>query len=137
MSVQPDLVISSLDASRIEALLFGHQSVKGGNTRALEEELDRAEIVAPEKVPANVVTMNSQVRFRIAESGATFTHTLVYPDRAGSVEDGISILAPVGSAMLGLAEGESIQWPRPDGRPLTVKIDEILYQPERAGELHR
>lgn len=137
MSQLPNLVISSLDASRLEGLLFGPKALKGGDTRALEVELERAEIVDPENVPANVVTMNSRVRFLIVETGETFTQTLVYPDRTGSVEDAISILAPVGSAMLGLAEGDSIAWPRPNGRTLTVRIDEILFQPERAGELHR
>ena len=137
MSKQPNLVISSLDASRLEGLLFGRNSVRGGDTQALAKELERAEIFDPENVPANVVTMNSLVRFLIVESGATFTKTLIYPDGASSVEDGISVLAPVGSAMLGLSQGESIEWPRPDGQTLTVKIDEILFQPERAGQLHK
>lgn len=130
------IVLTSRDYERLEALL---ESLPAGglpNKAALEAELERAEVVAPEQVPRNVVTMNSTVRFTIAQSGEEFTLTLVYPKDA--TEPGrISVLAPVGSALLGLAVGDELDWPRPGGGVSTVRVTHILYQPERAGELHR
>src|SRR5690606_8874145 len=102
---------------------------------ALQAEIDRAQIVEPEEVPPDVVTMNSTVRFSIAETGEEFCLTLVYPKDAGK-EDRISLLAPVGSALLGLSVGDVLEWPRPGGGVSTVKVEEVVYQPERAGELH-
>jgi regulator of nucleoside diphosphate kinase len=61
----------------------------------------------------------------------------VYPKDVSGDADGISVLAPVGSALLGLSVGDEIQWPRPGGGVSTVRVDEVLYQPERSGELHR
>jgi len=80
--------------------------------------------------------MNSTVRFTIVQSGEEFTLRLVYPKDAGEA-DRISVLAPVGSALLGLAVGAELDWPRPGGGVSTVRVTDVLYQPERAGELHR
>lgn len=129
---QPHLVISSLDLDRIEQLLGNHPQ-----HLALQEELDRAEIREPADMPPDVVTMNSTVRFRMQNSGSEFCLTLVYPKDAQGDESKISVLAPVGSALLGLKVGDSIAWPGPAGRTIQVEILEVVYQPERAGELHR
>lgn len=137
MAVRPNIVISSLDADRLEAVLYGNGGKNLPGRDDLLIELERADIVAPEQIPPNVVTMNSRVRFKATDTGSTFCYTLVYPDKVDSSGETLSILAPIGSALLGLAEGESIEWPSPDGRTLSVTIDEILYQPERAGDLHR
>ena len=104
---------------------------------ALEAELARAEIVEPEAIPPNVVTMNSTVRFTIAEAGEEFRLTLVYPKDVGGEHERISVLAPVGSALLGLSVGDELEWPRPGGGKSTVRVIDVLYQPERSGELHR
>ena len=103
----------------------------------LEEELERAAVVAPEDIPGDVVTMNSTVKFRVDASNEEFTLTLVYPKDMDTSNDKISILAPVGSALLGLSRGDEIDWPRPGGGVLHVRIDEITYQPERAGDYAR
>ncbi|ORE86394.1 transcription elongation factor GreA/GreB [Oceanococcus atlanticus] len=137
MAARPDIVISSLDADRLEAVLYSNSGKTLPGRDDLLAELERAEIVTPEQIPPNVVTMNSKVRFKADATGATFCYTLVYPDKVDDSGETLSILAPIGSALLGLAEGESIEWPSPDGRTLSVTIDEILYQPERAGDLHR
>ena len=137
MAARPHIVISSLDANRLDAILYGNGGNKLPGRDDLLTELERADIVAPEQIPPNVVTMNSRVRFKTTDTGATFCYTLVYPDKVDSSGETLSILAPIGSALLGLAEGESIDWPSPDGRTLSVTIDEILYQPERSGDLHR
>lgn len=131
------IVLTSLDFDRLEALLDSLPSNAFPGKAELQAELERAEIVAPEHIPPNVVTMNSTVRFTIAESGETFRLTLVYPKDVSGDADRISVLAPVGSALLGLSVGDEIQWPRPGGGVSTVRVDEVLYQPERSGELHR
>ena len=62
---------------------------------------------------------------------------LVYPRDMDGSADRLSIFAPVGSALLGLAVGDELAWPGPGGKPMTVKVKAIVYQPESAGELHR
>jgi regulator of nucleoside diphosphate kinase len=131
------IVLTSLDFDRLETLLDSLPSNAFPGKAELQREFERAEVVAPDRIPSNVVTMNSTVRFTIAESGDTFRLTLVYPKDAGGETDRISILAPVGSALLGLSVGDEIQWPRPGGGVSTVRVDEVVYQPERSGELHR
>ncbi len=137
MSKQPDIVISSRDSQRLEALLESLPAHALPDLQALRQELDRAEIVAPEKMPPTVVTMNSTVHFRMATSEEDFRLTLVYPKDVGDGADRISVLAPVGSALLGLSVGDEIEWPRPGGGRIRLTIAEVLYQPEREGELHR
>jgi regulator of nucleoside diphosphate kinase len=137
MSTSPKIVISSLDALRLGKLLESLPRNAFPGREDLEAELQRAELVDPKDVPPTVVTMNSTVRFRAESSAEEFELTLVYP---GDVkEDGstISILAPVGSALLGLSQGDEIEWPKPGGGTLRVRIGEVTYQPERAGEYQR
>ena len=131
------IILTSLDLDRLEALLDSLPANAFAGRAELQAELERAEIVAPDKVPPDVVTMNSTVRFTIAETGETFRLTLVYPKDVGGDAGRISVLAPVGSALLGLSVGDEMQWPRPGGGVSTVRVDEVVYQPERSGELHR
>tara|TARA_R110000787_G_scaffold219187_4_gene327914 strand:+ start:510 stop:935 length:426 start_codon:yes stop_codon:yes gene_type:complete len=134
---QPDIIISELDYSRIGNLLRATAGIATNIKSALLTELERAELVAPEQIPANVVTMNSQVKFSVISTGVTFTLKLVYPKDMDDSGNTISILAPVGSAMLGLKEGDEIDWQDGQGGMLQVRIEAIEYQPERAGEYHR
>jgi len=134
---QPDIIISELDYSRIDNLLRATPGIATNIKSALLTELERAELVAPEQIPANVVTMNSQVKFSVISTGVTFTLKLVYPKDMDDSGNTISILAPVGSAMLGLKEGDEIVWQDGQGGMLQVRIETIEYQPERAGEYHR
>ena len=133
---QPDIKMTATDVSRIEKLLAARPKTSPVRL-ALETELDRADIVESGDIPADVVTMNSTVRFAVSGTDEQFTLTLVYPKDMQDNGQTISILAPAGSAMLGVKAGESIDWPGADGKALTVKIVEISYQPERAGDLHR
>ncbi|MCC5866835.1 MAG: nucleoside diphosphate kinase regulator [Wenzhouxiangella sp.] len=137
MNTLPGITISSLDADRLEKLLETTHDRDFAGKDNLEAELLRANIVAPEAMPDNVVSMNSTVRFRVKSTGEVFTRTLVYPKDMDDLESKISILAPVGSALLGLEQGSSIDWPNPTGGNLSVVIEEIMFQPERAGQLHR
>ena len=81
--------------------------------------------------------MNSTVKFVVESSQKEFELTLVYPNDIDSSGKKISILAPVGSALLGLSQDDEIEWPKPGGGLIKVRIQEITYQPERAGELYR
>ncbi len=137
MSTKPGVVLSSRDADRLENLLASMPSSAFAGKKELEAELDRADIVESEEIPPNVVTMNSTVRFRVTSSQEEFTLTLVYPRDMDDSGKTISILAPVGSAMLGLSQGDEIEWPKPGGGMLKVYVEEITYQPERAGDYHR
>lgn len=137
MNTKPKIIISSLDAERLDNILdsLPHNSFSG--QQFLENELDRAQIVEPKDVPSTVVTMNSTVRFVVDPSKEEFCLTLVYPKDVNAKADNISILAPVGSALLGLSQGDEIEWPKPGGGMLNVRIEKILYQPERSGDYNR
>ena len=134
---KPPITLSSQDLDRIEALLAALPSSALAGKAELQAELDRAEVLPPEEMPSTVVTMNSTVKFTIKETGKEFCLTLVYPRDMDGSADLISIFAPVGSALLGLSIGDELAWPGPGGKPMTVRVTEMVYQPERAGELHR
>lgn len=134
---RPQITLSEQDAERLERLLESLPDSAFPGKAQLEAELSRADIVDAHQMPPNVVTMNSKVRFKVQSSAEEFTLTLVYPKDVDGSGGTISILAPVGSALLGLAEGDEIEWPKPGGGTLRVRIEEILYQPERSGDYHR
>jgi len=96
----------------------------------LADELDNAEVVDPRRIPANVVTMNSRLRFEDQATGETREVTIVFPQDADAPNGKISVLAPVGTALLGLAENQSIVWPFPDGSKRSLRVLEVIYQPE-------
>jgi regulator of nucleoside diphosphate kinase len=131
------IYITEIDRQRLERLieLAGERSRRANHqylTR-LEEELERAETIAPEDVPADVVTMRSRVRLRDLDTGEEMIYTLVFPSEANFDEGKISVLAPVGTAMLGYRVGSLIEWAVPSGRR-RLKVEELLYQPEAAGD---
>ena len=99
----------------------------------LEAELDRAEIVDPKNIPADVITMRSRVRLKDLVSGESNTYSLVFPTEADFAEGKISVLAPIGTAILGYSLGDTIEWPVPSGLR-RLKVEKILYQPESAGD---
>lgn len=129
----PAIVLSRLDLERIEALLERDDAPPA---EALRAELDRAEVREPRDMPADVITMNSTARFVDEASGDEHELTLVYPRDAGAPGT-VSVLAPVGSALLGLRVGQAIDWAGPGGRPLRLRVLSIAYQPEAAREFHR
>ncbi len=137
MNTRPEITISSLDADRLNNLIESLPKNSFAGKAELESELARANIVAPELIPPTIVTMNSKVKFFIESTKEEFELTLVYPKDIDSSGNKISILAPVGSALLGLSQGDQIEWPKPGGGFFKVKIIEVVYQPERAGQLHR
>jgi len=132
MSVEqpPPIIVSSLDLARLDALLESPAHSQNPAALALGQELDRAQILPPEKIPEGIVTMHSRVECVDELHGSTHTLTLVYPHEADFDQGKVSVLAPVGSALLGLAIGQSIDWEAPGGRKLRLRVTAVHYQPE-------
>lgn len=130
------IYVTEPDYGRLSALIEKTRERNGVDHQyinKLEAELDRAEIVAAEKIPANVITMRSTVRLRDLMSGEANTYSLVFPTEADFSQGKISVLAPIGTAILGYRAGDTIEWPVPSGMR-KLKVDEVLYQPEAAGD---
>ena len=98
----------------------------------LEQELDRAHVVSSSQVPADLVTMNSKVRLKDMNTRKSTTYTLVFPRSADFASGRISVLAPIGTAILGYRVGDVIESLVPGGKR-RLRVEEILYQPEAAG----
>lgn len=135
---QRDIFITEFDLARLRDVLRAR--IRAGardrdHLESLEHELDRAHVVDPSAVPHDVVTMNSQVRIEDVDTGLENVYTLVFPSDAGIQEKKLSILAPIGTALLGARAGETVEWVVPAGAR-TVRIKEVLYQPEAAGDYH-
>ena len=131
MTDSPRIVLSRFDFEQLESILRNYGARP--DLDALRDELDRADVVEPDAVPENVVTMNSTVRFLDEVSGRESEITLVYPAFADIDANRVSVLVPVGSALLGLRVGDSIVWPMPNSRTRSLKVVAIRYQPEAAG----
>lgn len=100
----------------------------------LGEELKRAVRIPSKKITTNVVTMNSRVAIEDVATGREFELSIVYPQNANIAEKRVSVLAPIGTALLGYTEGSVVEWEMPTGmKKLLVK--KILYQPEANGLL--
>ncbi len=130
------LYVTQVDKERLEELIavaeeFGDYSRK--DLEGLAGELARAKVVPSKDVPPEVVTMNSQVILRDVDTSEEMTYSLVFPKDADIDAGAISILAPVGTAILGYSEGDVIEWPVPSGIR-RIRIERILYQPEAAGD---
>lgn len=130
------IFITTSDAERLRQLVRGMTNL-GDHERIylkmLAEELLRAEIVDPLKIPRDVVTMNSLVKFRDMDNREIYMYSIVYPANADYEKGRISVLAPIGMALLGYRVGDLVEWPVPAGMR-RLKIEEILYQPEAAGQ---
>nr|WP_298410474.1 nucleoside diphosphate kinase regulator [uncultured Halomonas sp.] len=134
---RPVIVVNRLDAERLQRLIDTTSHKDAAVAEALEVELERAEVMDPTEIPADVVSMNSQVRFTELSRNTQLTRTLVYPHALANTPEGLSVMAPVGAALLGLKAGETIDWSLPDGRRIQLRVDEILWQPEAAKQYHR
>jgi regulator of nucleoside diphosphate kinase len=132
------IIITQSDYEYLEELLSSKLIQAIGPSDYLEglaAELARAEIVEPERVPKTVVTMNSTVKLRDLETNEVETYTLVFPEKADIANNNLSVLAPVGTAILGQRVGDAIRWRVPGGWR-RLKVERVLYQPERAGVFH-
>jgi len=99
----------------------------------LDEELRRASITAAAEIPADVVTLYSRARIVEEDSGDTLEYTLVPPDEADVTSGKLSVLSPLGTAMLGYRVGDTFSWPTPDGATCRARVEAILFQPEENG----
>ena len=131
MTSLPHIILSRWDLERLQALLRSSSADAHPQLDSLRVELDRAEVVEDEAMPPTVVTMNSSIRFVIEPMGKEFELTLSYPEDVRGDPRRISVLAPVGSALLGLSVGQAIAWPVPGGKTIQVRVLGISYQPER------
>ena len=131
------LVITEFDYDRLRHLV---ESPKYRTTHAvligaLKEELERGRVVAPGAVPKGVVTMRSRVRVRDLKADDTETYALVYPEEADIELGKLSVLAPLGTALLGTRVGDVVEFDAPAGTR-RLKVERVLYQPEAAGDFH-
>jgi regulator of nucleoside diphosphate kinase len=133
MMKQPTIILSKQDLHRLETMLE-HQQQMTQTMMHLEEELARAEVVSPQDVPPNVVSMNARVLITIEPNQESTEITLVYPHDFRGEKGQVNVLAPIGAAILGLAEGQQIEWPQPDGQMMKVQINKVLYQAEQEGD---
>jgi len=127
-----DIYITHYDMDRLRALIEVYDGNDTLHLERLEEELDRARVVDPKDIPGDVVTMNSVVRTKDLDTGEEKSFALVFPDKTGAGEKTVSILAPLGMALIGCREGDRIEWNIPAGTK-RMRITEIIYQPERIG----
>jgi len=133
--MDPRLIyITEADMRRLRPLIDGMKNSRD-DLRGLQAELMQARVVAPKDVPADVITMNSKARLRDLDTGEEMTYTLVFPDRANIEQGRISVVAPVGTAMLGHRVGDNFEWKVPAGE-VRLRVQEVLYQPEAAGHYH-
>lgn len=119
---KPAITLLREDYERLDGLLAGLPPERRQALAGLQDELDRAELVEAGALPEGVVRMGSEVSFRNEATGEVFVRRLVYPGAAAGDEGAVSILTPAGSALLGLSVGQSIEWPVPGGRPVTLRI---------------
>jgi regulator of nucleoside diphosphate kinase len=132
------IYITTFDMSRLEELLEVANEFGGRNNKHLDEltkELLRAEIVDSKSIPPDVITMNSKVKLMDLDSEEEKTYTLVFPKDADISQNKISILAPIGTALIGFRVGDTIKWQVPAGTR-RLKVISILYQPEASGDYH-
>jgi regulator of nucleoside diphosphate kinase len=128
------IIISDVDHQRLEALVESARhdaSLHQEYLDALEGELERAHIVPQTEVPDEVITMNSVVRLRDLDTDEVDQFQLVYPADADMAQHRISVLAPVGTAILGYQRGDVIEWPVPAGLR-RLRVEMVSYQPEMA-----
>jgi len=128
------IYITDADKRRLEPLIEALKTSRD-DLRGLQSELEHARVVAPKEVPPDVITMNSKARLRDLETNEEVVYTLVFPDQANIENGRISVVAPVGTAMLGHRVGDEFEWQVPAGA-VRLRVEEVLYQPEAAGHFH-
>ncbi len=139
MGKQTNIYITKPDYERLTKLIEIAREREGDANREylnrLEEELDRADVVQQSDIPADVITMRSTVRLKDLDTSEEMIYRLVFPSEANYDAGEISVLAPIGTAMLGYRRGDMIEWQVPSG-VRRLSVEEVLYQPESKGEYH-
>ncbi len=132
------IFMTANDHKRLTDLLsvdgsFNHRDRK--DLQSLQAELQSAEVMESTAIPKTVVTMNSKLRFMDMDDQSETEVRLVFPSDADMAEGLLSVLSPIGTALLGYHEGDLIEWAVPAGTR-RIRIEKILYQPEAAGDLN-
>ncbi len=139
MGKEANIYITKPDHGRLTKLIEidreRERDVNREYLNRLEEELERAEVVEQKDIPPDVITMRSTVRLKDLDTGEEMIYWLSFPTEASSDEWKISVLAPIGTAMLGYRRGDVIEWEVPSGMR-RLKVEDVLYQPEAKGDYH-
>jgi len=131
-AVLPPIILTADNHERLGHLVDVASDGMAAEADFLAREIDRADVVAPEQIPPSVVTMNSRCIFRDDASGRDRTVTLVYPEDEDVAAGRISVLTPVGAALIGLAEGQSMSWHTRSGESRILTLLQVAFQPEAA-----
>lgn len=133
----PNLVITTQDAERLRLVVEYHlEGMTRAAAEALDRELARAELVAPPAVPPDVVTMNSRVVYMDEITLRRREVMITYPRDAHVDQGRVSVLSPIGTALLGLSVGQAIVWPMPIAGQRRLRVLAVPYQPEAAGNFY-
>ena len=131
---QREIFVTEEDHEKLTQLLRGVRQ-RGSRDLAhveqLEDELDRAQVLSAAEIPPDVVTMNSEIALRDLDTSEEMVFTLVFPHEANMDQQKVSVLAPLGTAVLGYRAGDVIEWKVP-GRTRRLQVERVLYQPETA-----
>jgi regulator of nucleoside diphosphate kinase len=133
---QPSIFITTKDVEKLRDLIREafHTEYRGSDyLKQLAGEIEKASVVEPNQIPSDVITLNSTARLIDRETKEEMVYTLVFPEDADTSQGKISILAPIGTAMLGYKVGDTFEWDTPGGKRI-IHVKEILYQPEASGD---
>ena len=133
---QQTIRVTDVDSRRLEMLIQGtrpNDKRDQGSVELLERHLDDAEVTPAHGIGPDVVTMNSEVRVRDVDTHEAIVFRVVFPRAADAAAGRISVLAPLGMAVLGRRVGEHVAWQTPGGLR-RLQVDRVLYQPEREGK---
>lgn len=128
------IIITSVDSQRLQSRIKESQA-RSESIAKLNKEIERAKIVEPQDIPKDVITMHSRVKIHNMDINKSMEVQLVYPEEADMKARKISVFAPIGTALLGFRKGDIIEWEVPKGKTI-IKIEDILYQPEAAGDFN-
>ncbi|HEX2936511.1 MAG TPA: nucleoside diphosphate kinase regulator [Bacteroidales bacterium] len=128
------IIITSVDSQRLQSRIKESQT-RSESILKLNEEIERAKIVEPKKVPKDVITMHSRVKIHNMDINKSMEVQLVYPEEADMKQQKVSVFAPIGTALLGFRKGDVIEWEVPKGKTM-IKIEDIVYQPEAEGDFN-
>lgn len=131
-----NIYITEVDAEKLRRLLWEAKSTEYRGSeylKKLHDELERAQLVEPRQVPPDVITLNSTAVLEDVDAGEEMVYTLVFPEDADLSQGKISILAPIGTGMLGYRVGDTFEWDTPSG-VVKIRVKELIYQPEAAGK---
>ena len=129
-----NITLTEMDYLRLNSLVEKNEFAL--EIEELETEVESARILDFPEIPSDLITMNTVFRYHNLTDDKIEVMKIVYPHHSNSEEKKISVLAPLGTAFLGLREDDEIQWTFPDGKVKKLKVLEVLYQPEANGDLH-